>query len=144
MIKRSYSRLADFHYELPAENIARYPLDQRSHSRLLGLNKQSSQIQHGLFPDLIDLLQPTDLLVLNNTRVIAACIFGTKLPVGRVEMLVERVLDSHRVLAFLRASKAPKFSTELIFNQIKFKVLGRQQELFELICLDTRPVLEII
>lgn len=138
-------QLTDFHFHLPSELIARYPLTSRSSSRLLCLDKQSGQIEHKQFNDLPLLLQKNDLLVLNNTKVIPARMFGNKLSGGRVEILLERILDQKRFLAQIRASKSPRPGTYLQMQQnIQFEVIGRQQDWYELYCPADRPVLEII
>jgi S-adenosylmethionine:tRNA ribosyltransferase-isomerase len=137
--------VSDFDFELPAELIARYPLPERSASRLLCLDGKSGTIVHRHFSDLISLLNPEDLLVFNNTRVIPARLIGAKQSGGRVEILVERILDEHRILVHIRVSKKPAPKTFLIFaNEIRFEVLGRHDDLFELRCDDSRPVLEVI
>lgn len=100
--------VSDFHFDLPDELIARYPLKERSASRLLCLDGPSGQTRHLTFTDLPNLLQPGDLLVFNNTRVIPARLFGQKATGGRVEILVERMLDDHEFLAHAKASKALK------------------------------------
>ena len=134
-------KLSDFDYDLPPQLIARYPLEKRSESRLLCLDKKTGEIQHRRFYDVADLLLPGDLLVCNNTRVIAARLFGRKESGGRVEILVERILDDHRVLAYVRASKSPKPGSKLyIAENVMFEVVQRQDELFELVSLDARPV----
>jgi S-adenosylmethionine:tRNA ribosyltransferase-isomerase len=138
-------QLSDFDYELPPELIARYPLEKRSASRLLYLEGSTGIIFHRKFSDILSLVQPNDLLVFNNTRVIPARLFGHKETGGRIEMLVERVLDAHRILAHVRSSKSPKAGSYLLFqNNIKFKMLGRHHDLFELSCEEERPVLEVI
>ena len=101
-------QLSDFYYELPKELIARYPLEKRSGSRLLSLNGKTGAISHQQFSALVSLLSPNDLLICNNTRVIAARLRGKKESGGQIEVLVERILDDHRVLAHVRASKTPK------------------------------------
>ncbi|EKD55444.1 MAG: hypothetical protein ACD_60C00007G0008 [uncultured bacterium] len=138
-------RLSDFHYELPEELIARYPLKERSSSRLLCVNKKNGAILHQQFTDLIEHLSPHDLLVCNNTRVIPARLWGMKKTGGRVEILIERILDHHRVLAHVRASKSPKPQSFLFFaKDITFEVIERHDDLFELYCHDERLVLDII
>ncbi len=137
-------RLSDFSYELPPELIARYPLAERSASRLLHLNKDTGEIIHRQFSDIVELLQPNDLLVCNNTRVIPARLFGHKASGGKVEMLIERILDDVRVLAHVRASKSPKPGAIITFAEgVEFEMLGRQQDLFELRCV-SGPVLHVI
>lgn len=138
-------QLSDFYYDLPEERIARYPLEQRSASRLLCLDGKTGKIIHRQFMDLPSLITPNDLLIFNNTKVISARLFGKKETGGRIEMMVDRVLDSHRVLALLRASKSPKPHSYIHFAEdIQFEVLGRHDNLFELRCLDSRPVIDVI
>ena len=138
-------RVKDFHFELPDELIARFPTDERTGSRLLCLEGDSGDIQHRQFTDVLELLQPGDLAVFNNTRVIPARLYGCKESGGKVEMLVERVLDEHQVLAHLRASKAPRTGTTLTFEgELKAEVLGRQGALFVLLFKDPRPVIECL
>lgn len=138
-------QLSDFNYELPPELIARYPLETRSASRLLCLDSQTGTIIHRQFTNLLELISPKDLLICNNTEVISARLFGTKETGGRIEMLVERILDKHRVLAHIRASKSPKPGSLLVFTgNITFEVLQRHDDLFELRCNDSRSVLEIL
>jgi len=126
-------RVADFQFELPDELVARYPLAQRSASRLLVLDGPSGALAHRQFTDLLDYVAAGDLLVFNNTKVIAARLFAQKETGGKVEILVERVLDEHRVLAHVRASKAPKPGTRLLLDENTAVImLGRQDSLFEL------------
>lgn len=136
---------SDFHFELPPELIAQRPLTERCGSRLLVLDKGSHRIVDRQFSDIVDLLAPGDLLVFNDTRVIPARLFGTKASGGKIEMLVERVLNEHDVLAQVRASKSPKPGAMLYLDQdISAEVLARHEDLFELRFLDPRPVLEIL
>ncbi|MEG3134675.1 tRNA preQ1(34) S-adenosylmethionine ribosyltransferase-isomerase QueA [Rouxiella sp. T17] len=128
-------RVADFTFELPESLIARYPQSQRSGCRLLSLDGPTGELAHGVFTDVLDKLNPGDLLVFNNTRVIPARVFGRKASGGKIEVLVERVLDSHRVLAHVRASKAPKPGAELLLGDaenIKATMVARHDTLFEL------------
>ena len=126
-------RVADFHFELPPSLIADHPLAERSASRLLVLDGPSGALAHKQFVDLLDYLQPGDLMVFNNTRVIPARLFGQKASGGKLEILVERILDSHRVLAHVRASKSPKpGSTILIDGGGEALMLARHDALFEL------------
>lgn len=136
---------ADFHFDLPDELIARYPSETRSDCRLLCLDDESGEVQHRRFTDLLTQLEPGDLLVFNDTRVIPARLFGQKSSGGRVEMLLERPLDAHRGLAHLRASKAPKPGTELIFEgDIHAVVEERHEALFELRFLGETPMIELL
>ena len=126
-------QLADFHFELPDALIARYPQAERSASRLLCMDRQSGALRHRVFRELAEQLKPGDLLVFNNTKVIPARLFGQKASGGKVEVLVERILDEQRFLAHVRASKSPKPGSELLLeNDARVAMLGRKGELFEL------------
>ncbi|WAG80109.1 tRNA preQ1(34) S-adenosylmethionine ribosyltransferase-isomerase QueA [Metapseudomonas furukawaii] len=126
-------RVADFHFELPEALIARHPLAERRASRLLVLDGARGELSHRQFPDLLDYLRPGDLMVFNNTRVIPARLFGQKASGGRLEILVERVLDSHRVLAHVRSSKSPKPGTRLLIDGGgEAEMVVRHDALFEL------------
>lgn len=126
-------QVSDFHFELPDELIARYPQAERSASRLLCMDRQNGTLTHRVFRDIAEQLKPGDLLVFNNTKVIPARLFGQKASGGKVEVLVERILDEQRFLAHIRASKSPKPGTELILeNDAKVTMVQRQGELFEL------------
>lgn len=140
-------RVADFAFELPESLIAHYPQAQRSGCRLLSLNGEDGALQHGVFTDLLDKLNPGDLLVFNNTRVIPARIFGRKVSGGKIEVLVERMLDDKRVLAHVRASKAPKPGSELLLGEdesVQATMTARHDALFEIEFNDARPVLDIL
>ena len=104
---------SDFHYELPEELIAQAPLPERSASRLLLVPPGDAALSSGEFADmgvrdLPSLLQPGDLLVFNDTRVIPARLFGNKATGGRVEILIERLLANNEARAQLGVSKSPK------------------------------------
>ncbi len=138
-------RVDDFHYELPEELIARQPALRRSGSRLLCLPRHSGGVSDRHVTDLPTLLRPGDLLVFNDTRVIPARLLGVKDTGGRVEVLVERILDEHRVLAHVRASKAPRPGRRLVLERhLGAEVLGREDDLFLLRFNNTRPVLELL
>ena len=126
-------RTRDFHYELPPDLIAQYPLKQRSASRLLHLDAVRGDLLDRLFTDLPGFLDIRDLLVFNDTRVIPARLHGAKSTGGKVEVLVERVLDEHRALAQVRASKGPREHGRLpLEGGIDVTVIGRRSDLFEL------------
>ncbi|WP_113632884.1 tRNA preQ1(34) S-adenosylmethionine ribosyltransferase-isomerase QueA [Pectobacterium peruviense] len=140
-------RVADFSFELPESLIAHYPQAERSGCRLLSLDGPTGDLTHGVFTDLLEKLNPGDLLVFNNTRVIPARLFGRKVSGGKLEVLVERVLDDHRILAHVRASKAPKPGTELLLGDdesVKATMVARHDALFELHFDDARDVLSIL
>ncbi|MGB5487891.1 MAG: tRNA preQ1(34) S-adenosylmethionine ribosyltransferase-isomerase QueA [Lysobacterales bacterium] len=123
----------DFHYQLPTELIAQRPLAQRSSSRLLCFDRQSSQLSDRKFNDLPALLNPGDLLVFNNTEVIPARLYGLKASGGRIEILVERLLSKNECLAQVRASKSPKPGGKLVLEDgSELLVLGRQDSFFHL------------
>ena len=134
-------RVEQFHFDLPDELIARYPLAERRASRLLML-KAGEALQHQQFSDLLAEIQPGDLMVFNNTRVIPARLFGQKTTGGKLEVLVERVLDEHRVLAHVRASKAPKVGALLEFSGFQASMLARDDGVLEFaFC---QPVLQVL
>lgn len=126
-------RVADFSFELPDSLIARHPLAERHGSRLLVLDGPSGALDHRQFIDLPGYLRPGDLMVFNNTRVIPARVFGQKASGGKLEILVERVLDSHSVLAHVRSSKSPKpGSMIMIDGGGEAEMVVRHDALFEL------------
>lgn len=126
-------RASDFHFDLPESLIAQQPLANRRDSRLLMLDGATGQVSDGRFTDVLDLLQPDDLLVFNNTRVIPARLLGKKASGGQVEVLVERLLDDHHALAHVRASKSPKPGSYLMLEeQVSVEVTGRDGALFAL------------
>lgn len=128
-------QVSDFHFDLPDELIARYPQPERTASRLLQLDGNSGELVDGTFTDVLDKIQPGDLVVFNNTRVIPARLFGRKASGGKLEVLVERVLDETRILAHVRCSKSPKpGSTIFVGDNDEFSALmvARHDALFEL------------
>ncbi|MBH0072698.1 tRNA preQ1(34) S-adenosylmethionine ribosyltransferase-isomerase QueA [Pseudoalteromonas sp. NZS127] len=138
-------RVADFSFDLPDELIARFPKQDRTSSRLLSLDGPSGVVEHKVFSDLLELVNENDLLVFNNTRVIPARMFGQKASGGKVEVLVERVLDEHRVLAHVRASKSLKPGNEVILEgKAKATMVARHDTLFELEFDHSQNVLDIL
>jgi S-adenosylmethionine:tRNA ribosyltransferase-isomerase len=122
-----------FAYHLPEELIAFAPAAERSTSRLLCLDGTTGQCGHRRFYGLIDLLNPGDLLVFNNTRVIPARLFGHKASGGKVEILIERLLPDGEALAQVRASKSPPAGSFIhLDDNTSVEVLGRQDALFHL------------
>jgi len=123
--------LDDFDYPLPPERIAQMPLAERSASRLLVMH--GATLEDRVIRDLPDLLQPGDLLVMNDTRVIHARLYGRKDTGGQVEVLVERIAADGEVIAQLRASKPPKLGSRLLLEEsIDVEVLGRIGEFWRL------------
>ncbi|MCV2886061.1 tRNA preQ1(34) S-adenosylmethionine ribosyltransferase-isomerase QueA [Aestuariibacter sp. AA17] len=138
-------KLSDFHFDLPEQLIARYPMASRSASRLLRLDGKQGTREHLQFTDITSLLDAGDLLVFNNTRVIPARMLGTKLSGGKVEVLVERIIDEHTVMAHVRANKAPKPGTVMrLEDAVEVEMVGRDDALFELRFLTDKPVLEVL
>jgi S-adenosylmethionine:tRNA ribosyltransferase-isomerase len=126
-------KLSDFNFELPTELIARFPLAHRSASRLLCLDGKTGITVHRQFAHLLQLIEPGDLMIFNDTRVIPARIYGQKVTGGQVELLVERILDNHRILAQVRVSKPPQMGDQLLFaDQIRLEVIARQNQFYEL------------
>ncbi|MES1944680.1 S-adenosylmethionine:tRNA ribosyltransferase-isomerase [Salinisphaera sp. PC39] len=139
-------RRSDFHYELPAGRIAQQPLPERSASRMLCLDRADGSLADRGVRDLPDLLAPGDLMVFNDTRVIPARLYGRKATGGALELLVERVLDTRRFTAKLRASKTPRPGGELRLGDgdVRATVADRAGELFtiELADADVGTLLE--
>ena len=125
-------KISDFNYDLPEDLIAKYPPKDRTDSRLLVFN--NNQIKHEKFSNLLDYLQPNDLLVLNESAVIPARLIGEKETGGKVEVMLERFLSSSQTLVQIRSSRSPKENSIINFalpkNKISAKVLGRQDNFF--------------
>ncbi len=125
-------RRSDFNYLLPKELIAQRPAARRGDSRLLCLDGPSGELADRHFSELPQLLNPGDLLVFNDTRVMPARLLGHKESGGKVEVLIERILAPRRALAQVRASKSPKAGTLIRIGAATLEVLGREGDLFEL------------
>ncbi|WP_165008773.1 tRNA preQ1(34) S-adenosylmethionine ribosyltransferase-isomerase QueA [Neisseria yangbaofengii] len=136
--------IADFDFELPEKLIAQHPPEVRGSSRLL-VALPDMPLKDAYFADLPDYVEAGDVLVFNNTKVIKARLFGQKASGGKIEALIERVLDEHTALAHVRSSKSPKPGTELIFEGgIKAVMVERQEELFCLRFDGTQTVYELL
>lgn len=123
--------LSDFDFPLPAELIAQLPLPDRSASRLLQVAGQG--LIDRSFTDIVDLVQPGDLMIFNDTRVLKARLFGSKATGGKIEVLIERVLDDRTVLAQVRASKTPRPGSRLtLADSFDVEVGERAGEFFTL------------
>ncbi len=127
-------RLSDFDYDLPPELIAQHPAPERTASRLLHVEGGTGTLVDRAFLELPGLLAPGDLLVVNDTRVIKARLYGRKDTGGELEVLVERVLDERRVLAQVRSSKPLKEGRRALLanGAIGATMLGRHGDFFEL------------
>ena len=131
MFLENKMRRTDFTFHLPEELIAQQPVAERTASRLLVLDGETGHCEDKLFTDLIEFLRADDLLVFNNTQVIPARLHGRKNSGGKVEVLIERILNDATALAHVRASKSPKPGTELQFEKdIQAEVTGREGDLF--------------
>jgi len=137
-------KTSDFSFELPDSLIARYPAAERSASRLLVFDPVSGERQDKIFRDIAGMLNPGDLLVFNNTRVIPARLFGEKASGGKLEALIERVLNEHEVLTHLRSSRSPKPGQDVILGGETATVVGRDGALFHLRFHSDTPVLDIL
>jgi len=136
-------RTDDFDFILPERLIAQHPPAQRGGSRLLQVGKAG--LKDWQFADLHGLVRENDLLILNDTRVLKARLFGEKESGGKVEVLVERALDEHEVLAQVRASKTPKPGSWLLLaGKLRVRVLGRAGEFFHLRFADAEAVMTLL
>ncbi len=122
--------ISDFDFTLPEKLIAQHPPEVRGSSRLL-VALPDMPLQDRVFGDLPDYVEAGDVLVFNNTKVMKARLFGQKDSGGRIEALIERVLDNHTALAHIRSSKSPKPGMGLVFEGgIRAVMVGREGELF--------------
>ncbi len=124
-------KLADFDYELPPQLIAQHPAPERSASRLLHLDGKSGALSDLAFTDLPDLVGARDLVVLNDTRVIKARLFGAKASGGKIELFIERILAEREALALMRTSHSPKPGVQLVVGDgVAAAVVGREEDLY--------------
>lgn len=142
-------KTSDFNFDLPDELIARYPMAERSASRLLCLDGRDGAVEHKIFRDIETLLQPGDLLVFNNTKVIPARLFGEKESGGKLEALIERVLNDREALAHIKCSRSPKPGQTIYLGGGKtegtaVEVLARQGALFHLKFVADKPLLALL
>ncbi|HEY9322603.1 MAG TPA: tRNA preQ1(34) S-adenosylmethionine ribosyltransferase-isomerase QueA [Candidatus Methylopumilus sp.] len=123
--------LEEFDFDLPEHLIAQVPLQKRDASRLLVLNKNTKLFSDKKFTEFVDLLNSNDLLIFNDTRVIKARLFGKKITGGKVEIMIERILDDHHALAHLKTSKKIFDGTIFEINKdVSVKVLRKEKDLF--------------
>lgn len=124
---------SDFSYRLPGHLIAQTPLPERSASRLLCMERASGRLNDQRFADFIDLIDSRDVLVFNDTKVIPARLFGSKTTGGKVEILIERILDDRQAVAHVKASKSPKPGAVIVLNDAyQCTVVAREQDLFRI------------
>ncbi len=122
--------VSEFDYALPAELIAQHPAPQRTASRLLHLDARTGVLRDLRFSDLPAEVDERDAVVLNDTRVVKARLFGRKPSGGAVEIFVERALDAREALALMRAGHSPKAGSEVVIGEVRATVLGRDGELY--------------
>jgi S-adenosylmethionine:tRNA ribosyltransferase-isomerase len=120
-------KTSDFNYDLPEKLIANYPLDKRSSSRLL---VYKDQIDHKTFIDIINYFEEGDLLVVNNTSVIPARVYGNKESGGSVEVMLERIMEDNRALVQIRSGRSPKIGTVIHLDTFKTECVDRQDNFF--------------
>ena len=120
-------KTSDFNYDLPDELIADYPLESRSASRLL---VYFNKIQHKSFIDILDYLNEGDLLVLNNSSVIPARVFGKKESGGFVEVMLERIMENNTALVQIRSGNSPKIGTKIFLNEFEAICIDRKDNFF--------------
>ena len=138
-------RRDEFSYQLPEELIAQFPTEQRGNSRLLAMVCPSGELTDLEFSNFPDLLKAGDLLVFNDTRVIPARLFGNKETGGKVEILLERILDDQQMLAQVRASKSPKPGSMIhLQGGIRLELMERQEDMFVLDVIGEMSVLELL
>lgn len=126
-------KLEDFDYTLPSELIAQVPAPERTASRLLHLDGASGELRDLFFRNIVDLIAPEDVVVLNDTRVIKARLMGRKKTGGRIEVLIERVLAHDEALVQMRVSHPPREDTTIMLNDaIEATVLERRGAFFRL------------
>lgn len=139
-------RTDEFDFDLPAGLIAQFPSAERRASRLLHVSTQPMDLADRLFSQLPALVQPGDVLVFNDTRVIRARLFGRKASGGQIELLVERILDDQHALCFIRASHAPKPGGRLLIghDDIELEVIAREGDMYHLRFHGSLPVMEVL
>ena len=120
-------KTSDFDYNLPEELIAEYPLESRSASRLLIYN---NEIEHKYFKDILDYFDEGDLLVLNNTSVIPARIFGKKDSGGQVEVMLERFMENNKALVQIKSGNSPKIGTRIFIENYETMCIDRKDNFF--------------
>ena len=131
-------KTSDFNYDLPEELIANYPLDCRSSSRLL---VYANKIEHKTFKDVLNYFEEDDLLVVNNTSVIPARVYGNKESGGSVEVMLERVMEGNKALVQIRSGRSPKIGAIITLDSYKVQCIDRQDNFF--ILQFDRPPLEV-
>lgn len=134
-----------FDFFLPNDLIAQFPLENRADSRMLYVDGAGNTFKDNVFRDLPDHMRHGDVIVLNNTRVIKARLSGVKQSGGKIEILVERILDASHAQALIRASHAPAIgSTILLANEITVIVEAREQDIYTLRFIHPLPLVDLL
>ena len=129
-IQLDLNNLTSYHFDLPNELIARTPLSGRSDSRMLIVDPINHRFADSTIRELPNYVQPNDVMVFNNTRVMAGRLFGKKLSGGAIEILIERVLDARTVLAQMGVSKKPRPNQEILLEDGTRVVVSERRGLF--------------
>jgi len=115
-------KVKDFYFDLPEELIAQHPLQKRDESKLMVLNKETGEIEHKVFKDIIDYLQPGDCLVLNNTRVLPARLIGAKEGSGgKIEFLLLKRIDKDTWQTLVKPGRRAQIGTRFSFGNGELK-----------------------
>ncbi|MCD4796209.1 MAG: tRNA preQ1(34) S-adenosylmethionine ribosyltransferase-isomerase QueA [Candidatus Cloacimonetes bacterium] len=129
MQKTSLTKKSSYWYQLPPELIAQYPKDKRSTSRLLYLNKNTGDISHHKFTDILELLNPSDVLVLNRTKVIPARLLGKKTTGAKVEVFLLNQKSDKTWECLVKPGRRLKVGTEVEFSDsLKGKIIDRTED----------------
>jgi len=135
----------DYHYELPGSLIAQVPTNERGASRLLCVDGQSGAVQDLQFAEIRELLRPSDLLVVNDTRVLPARMYGRKASGGRVEVMLERLTEDGGAIVQIKASKPPRPGTQIILEEAELTVQVEQRsgEFYSLVFPPEHPAVSV-
>ncbi|MEA2095541.1 MAG: tRNA preQ1(34) S-adenosylmethionine ribosyltransferase-isomerase QueA [Candidatus Cloacimonadota bacterium] len=129
MQKISLTKKSSYWYDLPTKFIAQHPKDKRSESRMLVLNKESGKIQHEKFNNIIEHLKPSDILVVNNTKVIPARLFGTKSTGAKVEVFLLEQISENRWECLVKPGRKLQIGAEITFNEeLRAKIVDHAEE----------------
>lgn len=132
-------RTSDFNFDLPEELIARYPLSNRTDSRLLVL--QNNRLRHQIFTELPDMLNEGDLLIFNNTRVIPARLYAQKITGGKLEILIERILDDNFAYAHIKSNKKLTLPQVVyLSNETQVEICERLDDLYKIKFLSSKNI----
>ena len=122
--------IEEFNYHFPPNLIAQFPKEDRSDSRLLLLNPSQNKIDDKEFKSFIDTIKQNDLVIFNNTKVIKARLFGEKISGGKVEILIEKIINDHLVIGHIGTSKKIKDGLEILVGPAKIRVQSRIDNMF--------------